>query len=468
MTPRVRFSPNPSGDLHVGSAHTALFNWLYARHNDGVFVLRIEDTDPATSKPELIDPIMEGLRWLGLQWDEGPDVGGPFAPYRDLERRPLHDEVLQRLLRDGNAYRCWCTREELQARGVASGYDRHCRYLTDDQRTELEASGKPAAVRFAVPEGRKDVVVHDLIMGEVRSEDLQDRVIARSDGSPLYLLAVTADDIAMEITHVIRGADLLPSTPIQVLLTEALGAELPVFAHLPLLLRGDRSKLSKRKGDEGVLEFRDRGYLPEAFLNFLALLGWSSPTQEEMLPVDQIIREFTLERVHSAPAIFDQQKLDWLQQQYVQKLDPDNFVRRVVELYPQTSVDVLKKLTELDPKLILTRIVRLEEVPEAIRYLHERPSIDPKAAEKWLGTEEATSTLEAVAARLESLEPWTVEGIKEAVQGAIEELGLHRRKGPKPIFVAISGSEVALPLFESVWLLGRDEAVTRLRVATKV
>jgi glutamyl-tRNA synthetase len=428
-----------------------------------VFVLRIEDTDPATSRPDLIDPIMEGLRWLGLRWDEGPDVGGPFAPYRDLERRPLHDEAIERLLREGNAYRCWCTRDELMARGMQSGYDRHCRYLSAAGRAEREASGKPAAVRFAVPEGRTEVVLQDAIMGEVRSEDLQDRVIARSDGSPLYVLAVTVDDIAMEITHVIRGADLLPSTPTQILITEALAASLPQFAHLPLLLRPDRSKLSKRKGDEGLLEFRARGILPEALLNFLSLLGWSSPTQDEMLRVDQIVKEFTLDRVHQAPSVFDHQKLDWLQQQYVQRLEPDEFVRRVLEVFPDTPVDVLRQVTELE--LVQTRVTTLAEVPEAIRYLHERPAIDPRAAEKWLGTEESKRVLGVLASRLEALDPWTPDAIKGCVQGTIAELGLHRRKGPKPIFVAISGSEVSLPLFESIWLLGPQEAVARLRSA---
>lgn len=463
MTVRVRFSPNPSGDLHVGSAHTALFNWLYARHEGGVFILRIEDTDPATSKPELIDPIMEGLRWLGVDWDEGPDVGGPFAPYRDSERRDRHDDVVERLLREGNAYRCWCTREELKARGVSSGYDKHCRYLTDGQRAELAASGKPAAVRFAIPEGRSEVVVHDLIMGEVRSEDLQDRVIARSDGSPLYILAVTADDIAMEITHVIRGADLLPSTPIQVLLTEALGADLPVFAHLPLLLRPDRGKLSKRKGEEGVLSFRAGGILPEAMVNFLVLLGWSSPSQEEILPIERVVSEFTLDRVSPSPSIFDQQKLEWLNQQYVQALDEDDFARRVLELFPDTPRETLR--TVLEHRLIQTRVHKLDEVPDAIRYLHERPSIDPAAAKKWLGSEEAAKTLGTVAARLEALDQWTPEAIKECIQGTIADLGLNKSKGPKPIFVAVSGSEVALPLFESIWMIGREESVDRLRAA---
>jgi glutamyl-tRNA synthetase len=347
---------------------------------------------------------------------------------------------------------------------VESGYDRHCRRLSAAERAALEASGKPAAVRFAVPEDRREVVIHDVIMGEVRSEDLQDRVIARSDGSPLYILAVTADDVAMEISHVVRGADLLPSTPIQVLLTEALEAPLPVFAHLPLLLRPDRSKLSKRKGDEGLLEFRARGYLPEAMVNFLALLGWSSPTQEEILGREQIVREFTLDRVHQAPSVFDRQKLDWLNQQWIQRLDPDDLVRRVREFDSSVPEEILRAVAPL----VATRVVRLDQVPEAVRYLHERPSVEAEAASRWLGTEEAARTLETVASRLESLEPWTVEGIKETVQSTIAELGLHRRRGPKPIFVAISGSEVALPLFESIWILGRDEALARLRAARSV
>jgi glutamyl-tRNA synthetase len=366
----------------------------------------------------------------------------------------MHDEVVERLLREGTAYRCWCTREELVARGVTSGYDRHCRGLTEQR-------AGPYAIRFAVPEDRTDVVVNDLIMGEVRSEDLQDRVIVRSDGSPLYILAVTADDIAMQITHVIRGADLLSSTPIQILLMEALGAEIPVFAHLPLILGTDRAKLSKRHGATGVLSFRDQGILPEALVNFLALLGWSSPTQNEILGVDQMIREFTLDRVHAAPAVFDITKLEWMNQQHVQRLPNDEFMRRVPEGVPR---DVLQKVVDLE--LIQSRVTKLTEVPAAIRYLHERPEIDPKAAEKWLGAEEARTTLETVAQRLESIEPWEPEAIKTCVQETIASLGLHKRKGPKPIFVAIAGSEVALPLFESMWLIGRDETVARLRAAS--
>jgi glutamyl-tRNA synthetase len=451
---RLRFAPNPSGDLHVGTAHTALFNWLCARHEGGTFVLRIEDTDPETSKPELVDPIMESLRWLGIDWDEGPDAGGPFGPYRDSERLDLHRDTVEQLLSGGHAYRCWCTREEIEARGVKTGYDRFCRTRTD-------RPDGPAAIRFAIPEGR-DVVIDDLVMGEVKFDhgDLQDRVIVRTDGSPLYLLAVTSDDIAMEITHVIRGADLLPSTPLQILITEALGAELPRFGHLPLLLGENKAKLSKRKGDDGVLSFRARGILPEALVNFLALLGWSSPTQDEKLPLDQVVREFTLDRVVPHPSIFDTTKLSWLNQQYIIDLDPEDLVRRIVELYPDVDVDVLRPMAEL----IKTRVTTLAEVPDAIRYLHERPRLEKS---KWLGTEEANTTLETLAGRLESLEPWTAQAIGETIQNVIAELGLNRRKGTKPIFVAISGSEVSLPLYESIELIGRDEAVARLRAAVQ-
>ncbi|HYZ93083.1 MAG TPA: glutamate--tRNA ligase [Actinomycetota bacterium] len=455
---RVRFAPNPSGDLHIGTAHTAFFNWLYARHEGGVFVLRIEDTDPETAKPELVDPIMESLRWLGINWDEGPDIGGSFGPYRDSERRTNHEETVEQLLSAGAAYRCWCTREQLEARGVKAGYDRHCRMLSDADRATRSA--EPAAIRFAVPDGR-DVVVDDLVMGEVKFEyaDLQDRVIVRSDGSPLYLLAVTSDDVAMEITHVLRGADLLPSTPLQILITEALGADLPTFAHLPLLLGENKGKLSKRKGSDGVLSFRERGFLPEALVNFLALLGWSSPTQEEKLSVEQIIREFTIDRVIEHPAVFDTTKLSWLNQQYIIELDDADLVRRVVELDPSVPVDVVQPMAEL----IKTRVTTLAEVPDAIRYIHERPKLETS---KWLGTDEANNTLEAVAEELGSLEPWTAQAIGEAIQKVIADLGLNRRKGTKPIFVAISGSEVSLPLYESIELIGRSEAVARLRAAS--
>ncbi len=462
---RVRFAGAPSGDLHIGNVRTALFNWLFARAEGGTFIIRVEDTDPEKAKPELIARGLETFRWLGIDWDEGPEVGGPHEPYRQSERAESHRAALAKLQDAGAVYRCYCTREEVVARGTKTGYDRFCRNLSrdlsDDARDRF--SERAYALRFAVPEG--DVVVADILRGDVHTpfDQMQDFVVARSDGSPTFVLANTADDIAMEITHVIRGMDLLPAAAQNTLLFRALGVEPPVFAHLPLILGPDKSRLGARHGAVGALTYRDAGYLPEALMNYLALLGWSSPSGEEVIDRDGLIAEFSLDRIQSSGAVFDVQKLDWMNQEYLKKLAPDDLERRVLELAPDTPTETLR--TVIDLELIQSRVVRLAEIPEAIRYLHERPEIDPAAGEKWLGTEEATKTLTEVAERLRTLQPWEAEAIKTSVQEAIAELGQHRRKGPKPIFVAISGKETALPLFESIWLIGRDEAVARLRAA---
>jgi glutamyl-tRNA synthetase len=435
---------------------TLLFNWLWARHTGGVFVWRVEDTDPERAKHELIARDVETLRWLGIDWDEGPEVGGPHEPYRQSQRTDMHRAALERLEAAGAVYRCYCTREDVQARGVKTGYDRFCRTRTD-------APDAAYALRFAVP--RSDVVVHDLLRGEVRTAfaDMQDFVVARSDGSPTFVLANTVDDIDMEITLVMRGTDLLPAAAQNTLLFRALGADPPQYAHVPLILAPDKKRLGARHGAVGTHTYRDAGYLPEALMNYLALLGWGSPSGEEMLGRDRLISEFTVDRVHDAPAVFDVAKLDWLNQQYIQELAPDDLIERVMTLYPLADEVTLRKVVDLE--LIQTRVTTLAEIPEAIRYLHDRPQVDQAAGEKWLRSPEAKTTLEAVASRLETLESWEPEAIKTTVQSTIEELGLHRRKGPKPIFVAISGKETALPLFESIWLIGRDEAVDRLRTA---
>ncbi len=455
MTVRVRYAGAPTGDLHIGNVRTALFNWLFARHESGTFIIRVEDTDPEKSKPELIERVFETLRWLGIDWDEGPDVGGPYEPYLQSQRVDRHREALAKLEETGAVYRCYCTRDEINARGTKSGYDRFCRTRTDSP------EDRPYALRFAVPDG--DAVVHDILRGEVRTpfQEMQDFVVARSDGSPTFVLANTADDIAMQITHVIRGTDLLPAAAQNTLLFRALGVEPAVYAHVPLILGPDKARLGARHGAVGTLSYRDAGYLPEALMNYLALLGWSSASGDEIMDRDRLISEFSLDRIQSSGAVFDVQKLNWLNQEYLKKLSPDDLERRVLDLFPDTPSDTLRKVIDLER--IQSRVVRLAEIPDAIRYLHERPVIDPAAAEKWLGTEEASSVLEAVATRLETLEPWEAEAIKTSVQEAIAELGLHKRKGPKPIFVAISGKETALPLFESIWLIGREESVARLR-----
>ncbi len=461
---RVRFAPAPTGDLHVGNVRTALFNWLFARHEGGSFILRIEDTDPEKAKPELIEPIFEALRWVGLDWDEGPDIGGPHVPYRQSERRDQHHEVLSRLVDSGHVYRCYCAREDIASRGTKTGYDRHCRTLSDEERQQNESDGRPFALRFAVPEGAP-VVVNDLIRGEVRREfeDMQDFIVARSDGSPTFVVANAADDIAMEITHAIRGTDLLNVAFDSTLVFEALGAASPKYAHVPLVNGPDGARLGARHGAVGILAYREEGFLAETMLNFLALLGWSSPTEDEILSKERLISEFTLERVHPAPGAFDRTKLTWMNQEYIKQLSNEELERRVLELFPGTPHDVLQKAIELE--LVQTRVETLAQIPRDIRYLDERPDIDASSAEKFLGTDEANKTLRAAVDRLEALEPWTVEAIHDALMGLIEELGLHKRKGPQPIRVAISGSHVSLPLFESIWIMGRDEAVARLRAA---
>jgi len=457
VTQRVRFEPSPSGDLHLGNVRTALFNWLYARREGAAFVLRIADTDPEKAKPELIGTIYEALRWIGIDWDEGPEVGGPHEPYLQSFRHDKYRTAIDRLEQEGKVYRCTCTREEILARGTPTGYDRWCR-------THPPLEGRAYALRFAVPEGH-DVVVHDVIRGDVVTpfHEMQDFVVARSDGSATFPLANVVDDMDMEITVAIRGADLLNAAAANVLLFEAFGATAPTYAHVPLILAPDRKRLGARHGAVGILAYRNEGFLPEAMMNYLALLGWSSESGDEILDRDRLIREFSLDRVQHSPAVFDRDKLLWMNQEYMQKLSRAEFERRVLELRPDTPAEALRRALELD--LLQTRVKTLAEVPDAIRYLAERPAIDPDAARKWLGTEEANKTLEAVADVLDALEPWEPDAIREAIQRVIEDLGLHRRKGPKPIFVAISGSEVALPIFQSIWIIGRSEATDRLRDA---
>ena len=438
---RVRYAGAPSGDLHLGNIRTALFNWFFARHEGGVFVWRVEDTDAERAKPELIARARETFDWLGIDWDEGP--------FRQSERGEYYAEVVSRLLDSGAVYRCYCTKEDLAARGVKTGYDRFCRTRTDQP-------DAPYALRFAVPEA--DVVIDDLLLGEVRKpfSDMQDFIVQRTDGSATFVLANTADDVAMEITHVIRGGDLLSAASNNALLFDALGAPRPKYVHVPLILGPDRSRLGARHGAVGTLAYRDAGYLPEALSNYLTLLGWAPGTGEEIMSRERIVELFALDGLQKSNAVFDLAKLEWMNQEYIKTLPIDELRDRILALDPSIPRDVLQQA--LDLELLQTRIKTLAEAHDAIRYLYERPSVPEPP-------DDAKPTLSAVASKLEILEPWSVDGIRDAVQSTVEELGLHRRKGPKPIFVAISGSERALPLFESIYIIGRDEAVTRLRAA---
>lgn len=440
---RVRYAGAPSGDLHLGNIRTALFNWFFARHEGGTFIWRVEDTDAERAKPELIERAKETFAWLGIDWDEGP--------FRQSERGEYYASVVSRLVDAGAVYRCYCTKEDLAARGVKSGYDRFCRTRTD-------RPDAPFALRFKVPD--EDVVIYDLLLGEVRkpSSDLQDFIVQRSDGSATFVLANTADDIAMEITHVIRGGDLLSAASSNALLFDALGAPRPAYVHVPLILGPDKSRLGARHGAVGTLAYRDAGYLAEALSNYLVLLGWAPGTGEEIMSHERIVSLFALEGLQKSNAVFDLAKLDWMNQEYIKSLPADELRVRILAWDPSIPRDVLQQT--LDLEMLQTRIKTLAEVPDAVRYLYERPVISK-------APDDAVATLSTLASKLETLEPWSVDGIRDAVQSTVEELGLHRRKGPKPIFVAISGSERALPLFESIYIIGKHEAVSRLRAASE-
>lgn len=467
---RVRFAPAPTGYLHVGGARTALYNWLFARHHHGVFVLRVEDTDQSRSTDESVTGLQDSLRWLGIDWDEGPEVGGPFGPYRQTKRLDGYREATDRLLADGNAYPCWCTPEELEerrkavlARGKPWRYDRRCLERPEEERALLLKEGRPAAIRFRSP-GR-DVVVDDVIRGEAtfHAADLDDFVIMRSTGFPTYLLAAAVDDWKMEMTHVIRGEDLHSSTPRQVLLLEALGAErIPAYAHLPLIVGPDRQPLSKRHGSVAVEWFREEGYLPEALVNYLALLGWSYDDHTELFGRDDLVAHFDLKRVSRNPAMFDQEKLDWMNGHYIREAEPDRLAGLLGERLTSLGVDADPAVVREGTTLVQERSRTINEAADMLRFLFEDVEPNEKARKLVTGQGEYLS---AVADRLEALEDWSVESIQAALEALAEERGLSKTKAFQPIRAAVTFSNVSPPLFESLALLGRDRSLERIRRA---
>jgi glutamyl-tRNA synthetase len=465
---RVRFAPAPTGYLHVGGARTALYNWLFARHHGGSFVLRIEDTDRDRSTDESVEGIQEVLRWLGVDWDEGTSVGGPFAPYRQTERLDLYRKAVEDLDAAGAAYRCYCTPQELEerrrqamARGEPPGYDGRCRTLTEEQRAAYEAEGRPYAWRFATP-GR-DVAVQDVVRGEARfpASDIRDFVILRSDRTPTYLLAAAVDDWKMEITHVLRGEDLFSSTPRQILLLQALGVgELPRYAHLPLLLGPDRQPLSKRHGSVAVEWFRDHGYLPDAMVNYLALLGWSYDDHTTFFARDELVKRFDLDRVSRNPAAFDPDKLTWMNGHYIREADPDEFAALLGEALARRGIKADIEEVRRAAPLVQERSRTVEEATDLLRFLFEEVEPDGKASRTLEGQGEY---LAAVAERLAALEGWTLEGIEGALRALQRERDLSSRKAFQPVRAAVTGTLVSPPLFESLALLGRDRTLERVR-----
>ncbi|HEX2053903.1 MAG TPA: glutamate--tRNA ligase [Actinomycetota bacterium] len=475
---RVRAAPAPSGSLHVGNVRTFLYNWLHARHTGGKFVLRIEDTDTSRFTEEAYAAVLEDLKWLRLEWDEGPEVEGPHAPYRQSQRTQLHVDAAERLLSVGAAYRCYCTKEELEERrararaeGRRPGYDGRCFRLTDTEQQAFEAEGRPSTVRVHIPD-EGEIVFEDRVIGPVTTqlEQIDDFAILRSDGAPLYHLAVVVDDGLMEITDVIRGDDLLSNTPKQILLHSALGNPIPTFAHLPQVLGPDRKPLSKRHGSTSIADFREAGYLEDALVNFLALLGWGT-AEDTILSREELISRFDVADVHPSPAMFDTKKLDWMNGEYIRLLDEQELTRRVLPFYANAGL-VREPLSDEDRQkvdaatpLIQTRIRRLDEAPALVRGLFLRVEMDPAAAAKAFAPEHVPELLQAAIETLGALDPWTKESVEAALRGLAEERQLKPRTAFAPFYVAISGSTVSAPVFDLMTLIGKQECLERLRRA---
>lgn len=481
-TVRVRYAPSPTGYPHVGGVRTALYNWLFARHHSGKFILRLEDTDLSRSTEESARAMLEGLRWVGLDWDEGPDIGGPYGPYRQTQRRALYEAYAKRLLEAGRAYPCYCTPEELQARrrealqrGEAPKYDRHCLHLTDAERRRLEAEGRPKALRFLMDD-TGETVVHDLVRGEVRFENalLDDFVIIKSDGLPTYNFAVVVDDLEMRITHVIRGDEHLSNTPRQIQVYRALGAEPPAFAHLSILLAPDRSKLSKRHGAQSIDAFREMGYLPEAVVNYLALLGWGYDAEQQIFSIEELIEKFSLDRVSKNPAIFDIQKLEWMNGYYLRRLSLDELARRSRPFLEKAQLaDLITREGGAGERRLMralelsqSRLRTLADVPAWVGYyFQDEFDYDEAAARKHLLRPHVPALLEQVASALEGIEPFEESGLEAYFMRLKEQSGMKLGDILQPVRVAVTGKDVSPGMFEVLALVGRERSVARLRRA---
>lgn len=479
MTYRVRFAPSPTGTLHLGSARTALYNWLAARNHDGgVFILRIEDTDQERSTPESVAQALRVMKWLGLSWDEGPEVGGACGPYVQSERRASYDAAVDQLIAAGHAYESYETKEELDAerdRQRAANkpliYSGAHRDLSDEQRAAYRAEGRAATIRFRTPTDGV-TVVRDLIHGDVEFENalIGDFIIRRSDGFPVYNFACVVDDAAMSITHVIRGDDHLANTPRQVVLYQALGVPVPVFAHVPMILGPDKQKLSKRHGAASVEEMAEAGYLAETVRNFLALLGWSKDDETTLMSTDELVLYFDVARVKKSPAAFDYDKLRWMNGQKLRELTPDEFAAAYDEWRSAWAADRVQHpaawVVTPDQAALLAqpKVETLAEVPGFVGFLLDPLEMDPQAAERLDGMVEAADVLPAAIAAFERLdEPWTPETVEQTLRQLCADLELKPRGAFGPIRIAVTGRTVAPGLFETIAVLGRERTVTRLR-----
>jgi glutamyl-tRNA synthetase len=486
-SPRVRFAPSPTGYLHVGGARTALFNWLFARRFGGVFVLRIEDTDVERSSADMVEGILDGLRWLGLDWDEGPKIGGPHAPYFQSERRDRYRAMAERLVADGHAYYCYCSPEALKAkrdavRGTATPgaddpwtYDRTCRALTADVIAARERDRTPRAIRFKVPAGtmRFDDLVHGAI--EFDCANIEDFVVLRSDGHPTYQLSVVSDDVDMAITHVVRGDDHISNTPKQILLYRAVGAEVPQFAHVPLILGPDKKRLSKRHGATSVIEYARQGVLPEAMVNFLALLGWSPGGNQEVFSRDELVRAFALDGISGGNAVFNPEKLEWFNQQHIMRLAPEELARRIK---PSLEAAGLWRDDYLGDRhawffavleLLKPRAKRLDDfVAHGRFFFDDALEYDTAALDKYLQPSGMREHLAALSGAFSELPTFDATSTEAALRATAEARAVKAASLIHAVRVAVTGRSVSAGLFEVLALIGRDRVRARLRAAAEL
>ena len=477
---KVRFAPSPTGDLHVGNIRTALFDWAFARHTGGTFLFRVEDTDTTRVTPEYIQAAIDTLKWLGLDWDEGPEVGGPNGPYLQSQRLDIYASWAQKFLDNKDAYHCYCSPDELEAvreeqrkANVAPGYNGHCRELTADQIAAYKAQGREAVVRMRMPDGTTTFT--DAIRGDVTVDHkfVPDFVLVRADGSPLYTLAVAVDDVTMEVTHVLRGEDLLSSTPRQIRVYQAMGVkpeDYPTFAHLPFVMGQDNAKLSKRNGEVSIAWYREQGYLPEAICNYLALLGWSPGDDRENISMKELTELFTVEKVHSSPARFDMKKLEAINGDKIRALSLEEFLTWTLPFLIKaeiiTGTDSEIEMVKRALPIIQERIVKLDETPALLKFLFVKEfSVDADAVSK-ITDEGSKAVLKRSIKELETLTPWDHSSIEAALRAAlIEDLGLKPRVAFTALRIATTGSTISPPLFESMELLGQSTCISRISAA---
>jgi glutamyl-tRNA synthetase len=471
---RVRFAPSPTGDLHIGSVRTNLYNYLFARQRDGKLVLRIEDTDQDRLAAGAIDSIYAGLHWLGITWQEGPQEGGPYAPYVQSERLPLYQKHAQELIDKGAAYFCFCSKERLaalraeqDARHEITRYDRHCRDIPVAEAAE-RAKVEPHVIRQKVPD-EGTLAIDDLVHGRIewQANTLEDQVLLKSDGFPTYHLAVVVDDHVMEISHIMRGEEWVASVPKHLLIYSAFGWDAPPMAHFPSVLGPDGKKLSKRHGSTAVVQFREDGYLPEALINYLALIGWSPGTEEEVFSMDDLIRLWKIEQVQSAGGKWDKERLDYFNGVWIRKLSVDELVRRLEPFVPpEWDRDVLRRIVPH----IQERMKTLKDAKDQIRFLftddigYEPNLLIPKKSDR-MSTAEALARSRAV---LGEIEPFTAELIRPALETLAEQLGWSRKDLNSTIRMAITGRQVGPPLYESLEVLGKEKSLRRIEMAQEL